>query len=86
MDTRQIGGAVGLAILSTFAVSATDDTLADVAGQPTENDQALVDGFHVAYLGSALLMAAAAVLLFSLLRREDVVAVGEGEAVPAHAV
>ncbi len=88
MDTRQIGGAVGLAILSTFAVSATDDTLADVAGQPTENDQAqaLVDGFHVAYLGSALLIAAAAVLLFFLLRREDVVAVGEGEAVPAHAV
>ncbi|MBA2424910.1 MAG: MFS transporter [Actinobacteria bacterium] len=86
--SQQIGGAVGLAILSTFAVSATDDTLADVAGQPTENDQAqaLVDGFHVAYLGSALLMAAAAVLLFSLLRREDVVAVGEGEAVPAHAV
>ncbi len=86
--SQQIGGAVGLAILSTFAVSATDDTLADVAGQPTENDQAqaLVDGFHVAYLGSALLIAAAAVLLFFLLRREDVVAVGEGEAVPAHAV
>ena len=79
--SQQIGGAVGLAILSTFAVSATEDTLAGVGGEPSEADQAqaLVDGFHVAYLGSALLIAAAAVLLFLLLSRDDVVAVGEGE-------
>jgi hypothetical protein len=32
----------------------------------------------VAYLGSALLVAVAAILLALLLRREDVVAVGEG--------
>jgi EmrB/QacA subfamily drug resistance transporter len=80
--SQQIGGALGLAILSTLAVSATDDTLADVGGRPTPDQQAhaLVDGFHVAYLGSALLIAAAAVLLLLLLRRQDVVAVGHGEA------
>jgi hypothetical protein len=85
--SQQIGGALGLAILSTFAVSATEDTLADVGGQPTQADeaQALVDGFHVAYLGSALLIAVAAVLLLLLLRREDVVVVGEGEPAAATA-
>ena len=85
--SQQIGGALGLAILSTFAVSATEDTLASVGGEPTQEDQAqaLVDGFHVAYLGSALLIAVAAVFLFLLLRREDVAVVGEGEAALAQA-
>ncbi len=39
-----------------------------------------MDGFHVAYFGSAVLIAVAAVLLFLLLSRRDVVAIGEGEA------
>jgi len=85
--SQQIGGALGLAVLSTLSVNAADDTLADVGGEPTPDQQAqaLVDGFHVAYLGSALLIAAAAIFLLLLLRREDVVAVGQGEAatVPA---
>ena len=85
--SQQIGGALGLAILSTFAVSATEDTLASSGADPTQQDQAqaLVDGFHVAYFGSALLIAVGAVLLFLLLRREDVVAVGEGDAALAQA-
>src|SRR5262245_58560635 len=82
--SQQVGGALGLAILSTFAVSRTEDTLSGLGRQPTPVDQAeaLVDGFHVAYIGSALLVAVAAVLLAVLLRREDVVAVGEGAAAP----
>jgi len=78
--SQQVGGALGLAILATLAVGATEDTLAGVGGepQPAEKAQALVDGFHVAYLGSAILVAAAAMLLL-LLRRQDVVAVREGE-------
>jgi EmrB/QacA subfamily drug resistance transporter len=86
--SQQVGGALGLAILSTLAVNATDDTLADVgAAEPTPDQQAqaLVDGFHVAYLGSAVLIAVAAVLLLLLLSRRDVVAVGEGEAAPVAA-
>ena len=57
------------------------------AGAPTEAEQsqALVDGFHVAWLGSALLLALGAVLLFALLRRRDVVAISEGEVAPAAA-
>jgi EmrB/QacA subfamily drug resistance transporter len=82
--SQQIGGALGLAVLSTLAVEATDSTLSDVTGEPTpeQQAQALVDGFHVAYVGSAALIAVAAVLLFLLLNRRDVAAVGHGEAAP----
>jgi len=82
--SQQIGGALGLAVLSTFSASKTDATLSSLghAPGPADQGQALVDGFHVAYLGSALLVAAAAILLALLLRREDVVAVGEGAVAP----
>ena len=75
-----MGGALGLAVLATLSVSATEDTLTNVGGEPSSADQAqaLVDGFHVAYAGSAILIAAGAVLLLLLLKRQDVVAVGEG--------
>jgi sugar phosphate permease len=78
--SQQIGGALGLAILSTLSVSATDDTLAGLGRdpQPADRAQALVDGFHVAYFGSALLVAVAAGLLLLLLRRQDAIAVAEG--------
>ena len=58
-----------------------EDTLLGLARepQPADQAQALVDGFHVAYLGSALMIAAGFFALLFLLRREDVVAVGEGE-------
>jgi EmrB/QacA subfamily drug resistance transporter len=84
--SQQIGGALGLAVLSTLAVGATDDTLSGVA-QPTpeQQSQALVDGFHVAYVGSAVMIAVAAVSLLLLLRRQDVAAVGEGVLEPTPA-
>jgi EmrB/QacA subfamily drug resistance transporter len=82
--SQQVGGALGLAILSTLAVNATEDSLATSGGQPSPEQQAqgLVDGYHVAYVGSAVLIGFAAVLLFLLLNRRDVAAVGEGEAAP----
>jgi EmrB/QacA subfamily drug resistance transporter len=84
--SQQIGGALGLAILSTLAVSASDETLSGIA-QPTpeQQGQALVDGFHVAYVGSAVLIAVAAVSLLLLLKRQDVAAIGEGELEPTPA-
>jgi EmrB/QacA subfamily drug resistance transporter len=79
--SQQVGGALGLAILSTIAVSATTDTLTGLGREPRPADQAqaLVDGFHVAYVGSAVMIAAGAVLLAILLRRRDVDAVSAGE-------
>jgi sugar phosphate permease len=81
--SQQIGGALGLAILATLAVDATEDTVTGLGRepQPADQAQALVDGFHVAYFGSAVLIAVAFVALLLLLRRHDVVAVGEGEVV-----
>jgi EmrB/QacA subfamily drug resistance transporter len=82
--SQQIGGALGLAILSTLSATATSNTLSSVGGRPTsaEQAQALVDGFHVAFLGSAVVVGVGAVLLLLLLRRRDVVAVGEGAVEP----
>jgi EmrB/QacA subfamily drug resistance transporter len=82
--SQQIGGALGLALLSTLATNRTADELASVRGRPTEleSSEALVSGFHVAWLSSAILLAAGGLLLLALLRRRDVVAVAEGEAAP----
>jgi EmrB/QacA subfamily drug resistance transporter len=75
--SQQIGGALGLAILSTLAASKTDDVIKALGGSPEPGDtaHALVEGFHVAYIGSAILLAAAAIVLLVLLRRSDVAAV-----------
>jgi predicted MFS family arabinose efflux permease len=79
--SQQIGGALGLAILSTIATSKTSDVLDSVGPDPSRSEtaSALVDGFHVAWIGSALFLAAGALLLLGLLRRRDVVAASHGE-------
>ena len=81
---QQIGGALGLALLSTFATSRTTDELSSLGHAPTPVEQAdaLVSGFHVAWALSASFLVVAGVLLAVLLRRRDVVAVAQGEAAP----
>ena len=71
--SQQIGGALGLAILATFAASRTENV------QGVSQSQALVDGFHVAFLGGAVFVLVALVVYASLLRRRDVEAI-EAEA------
>jgi EmrB/QacA subfamily drug resistance transporter len=79
--SQQIGGALGLALLSTLATTKTTDTLESLGRQPSPADEAsaLVQGFHVAYLAGAILLALAAIVLLVMLRRRDVAAVAEGE-------
>jgi EmrB/QacA subfamily drug resistance transporter len=63
--SQQIGGALGLAILSTLAASKTAS-----AGGTTAH--ALVVGFHWAFLGGAIFVAAALVVMVALLRKRHV--------------
>jgi EmrB/QacA subfamily drug resistance transporter len=82
--SQQIGGAVGLAVLSTLATTRTTNELDSLGHAPSqaESADALVSGFHVTWAASAILLIAAGVLLLALLRRRDVVAAAQGEAAP----
>jgi EmrB/QacA subfamily drug resistance transporter len=62
--SQQVGGALGLAILSTIAASHTGS---GVAGQ--------VKGFHYAFAGAGVLVGLALVVLLALLRKRDVAAI-----------
>ncbi len=71
---QQVGGALGLAVLSTFAAERTSSYLADLGRQPTPADQAnaMVEGFQVAFIAGAGLIGLGSLLLFVLIRRRDV--------------
>jgi MFS family permease len=74
---QQVGGALGLAVLSTLAADKTANVLGALGHAPTppERASALVDGFTVAFTAAAVLVGAGAVLVGVLLRRRDVAAV-----------
>jgi MFS family permease len=63
--SQQIGGALGIAALSTIASSHTDSALA--AGTPLPN--ALVDGFTAAFVAGAIVAALGIVASLTLIRR-----------------
>src|SRR4051794_624853 len=76
--SQQIGGALGLAILSTLAANRT--------AQATGSDaHALVVGFHWAFLGGAIFVASALVTMLALLRKRHVARI-EAEAASAEPV
>jgi hypothetical protein len=85
--SQQVGGALGLAILSTLANERTANILADLTGRPTEAqmESALVEGFQLAFFVAAGLLALGAILLALLLRKRDVARIDAGDtvAVPA---
>jgi EmrB/QacA subfamily drug resistance transporter len=72
--SQQVGGALGLAILSTLAADKTTSILGDLGRAAGAQDRlsALVDGFQVAYLAAIGLMAIGAVALLVVLRTRDV--------------
>ena len=85
--SQQVGGALGLAILSTLANDRTTGILSELAGQPThaETQSALVEGFQLAFFTAAGLIAVGVVLLAVLLRQRDVARIDAGDAVPVPA-
>jgi EmrB/QacA subfamily drug resistance transporter len=76
--TQQIGGAVGIALLSTVAISRTENELASGSAAP----QALTDGFQVAFWVGAAIAAAGVVAALTLIRSDEV-AVEAPEVEPA---
>jgi EmrB/QacA subfamily drug resistance transporter len=71
--SQQIGGALGLAVLSTIAASRT----AALGGKTPE---ALVGGFHAAFAAGALLVLAALVVMLATLRARHVAKIEAGAA------
>jgi EmrB/QacA subfamily drug resistance transporter len=65
--SQQIGGALGIAALSTIASSRTDDALAAGSAAPA----ALVDGFTAAFVAGAVIAGLGIVAALSLIRREE---------------
>jgi EmrB/QacA subfamily drug resistance transporter len=66
--SQQIGGALGLAVLSTLATSRTDDVL---AGGTSTVPSALTEGFQSAFLGGAVIAALGFVATLILIRNRD---------------
>jgi EmrB/QacA subfamily drug resistance transporter len=86
--SQQVGGALGLALLSTVAASRTSHILNGL-GHPVaaaDRASALVDGFHLAFLLGGIFMIVGGIIVTALLRRqhvERVVEQAEPEAVAA---
>jgi EmrB/QacA subfamily drug resistance transporter len=66
--SQQIGGALGLAVLSTIATSRTDDVMA--TGSSTLPN-ALTEGFQAAFLGGAVIAALGVLATLFLIRTRD---------------
>jgi EmrB/QacA subfamily drug resistance transporter len=75
----QVGGAIGLAVLATFATERTDGLLAD--GESAAS--ALNSGYHLAYLIGAALVMVAIVVAVLVLRSENPEAAADGEPIEA---
>jgi EmrB/QacA subfamily drug resistance transporter len=71
---QQVGGSLGLAILSTLAASQTGSLLASSHASPMSAAglAARVSGYHVAFLAAALMLAAGGVILALVLRPRHV--------------
>ncbi|HEX6026241.1 MAG TPA: MFS transporter [Solirubrobacter sp.] len=84
--SQQVGGALGLAVLSTLAANETTSYLQGLGHRPVpaELSAGLVEGYQVAFTAAAFLVAAGAVLMALLLRRRHVPNVSS-EAEPAGA-
>jgi MFS family permease len=65
--SQQIGGALGIAALSTIATSHTADSLGNGSALPV----ALVDGFSWAFLVGAIVAAVGVVASLTLIRRDE---------------
>jgi EmrB/QacA subfamily drug resistance transporter len=81
---QQVGGSLGLAILSTLAASQTTSLLSSGHTGFAGHQAALVSGYHVAFAAAAVMLAAGAIILAVVVRQRDVEALElDPAAVPA---
>jgi EmrB/QacA subfamily drug resistance transporter len=80
--TQQIGGAVGIAALSTIATTQTDDAVQAGTALPV----ALVDGFQLALLAAVGFAAVGILAALALIRRDELEQTPEAELEPAPAL
>jgi EmrB/QacA subfamily drug resistance transporter len=71
--SQQVGGALGLAILATISASRT-------SGSDGTKTEALVNGFHWAFAGSALFVFAGLIAMFAMLRARHVAGLSQDAA------
>jgi MFS family permease len=76
--SQQIGGALGIAALSTIATSKTQDSVSSGSALPV----ALVDGFQSAFLVGAVVAALGLVAALTLIRRDELAVETSDELVP----
>jgi EmrB/QacA subfamily drug resistance transporter len=86
--SQQLGGALGLAVLSTVAANTTSGALSALGRAPSAAARvaALVTGFRVAFLVGAVLILGSALLLAATVRRRDVAMIDAAEGEPAEAL
>ena len=76
--SQQVGGALGLAILSTLAASQTSQLLGSAAPSLAVRDSARTSGYHVAFAVGAAMLLAAFVVLAVTVRKQDVEQIDSG--------
>jgi EmrB/QacA subfamily drug resistance transporter len=62
--SQQIGGAIGLAVLTTISTAKTKSVMEAAGGNPAALNDALIQGFHSAFIIAAWLTLAASVIAF----------------------
>jgi EmrB/QacA subfamily drug resistance transporter len=77
--SQQIGGAVGIALLSSIAISRTESEIVSGVAQP----EALTAGFQLAFWVGAAIALVGVVAALVLIRQEELAPAGEAAAVPA---
>jgi EmrB/QacA subfamily drug resistance transporter len=81
--SQQVGGALGLAILSTLATSRTSHLLNHGVTSVSVRASALTRGYHVAFGVGAAMLLAAAIVLAATIRKADVAEIDAGHLTPA---
>jgi EmrB/QacA subfamily drug resistance transporter len=78
--SQQVGGSLGLAILATLAVDQTNSYFRNLGHAPAVHDTfaGLIQGYRIAFLAGAILLALGAVLVGTFIRRADVAGIAAG--------